>query len=120
MMDLEITEFNDGGYASLVSHDGWRVAIVNSCERLLEKNLIKMERHLKSNEVFILIDGQATLFTGEEMKRCNMEKGKVYDVKSCIWHCIALEENSKVIVVENDDVCETNSEYMFFERKSHV
>ena len=110
-MDLEINEFDGIGYMPVILNDGWRVAIVNSGENLLEKNLKKIERHLSSDEVFVLVRGGASLFIGKEMKKHKMEVGKVYNVKKGVWHCIAMEENSKVLIVENDDVSERNSEY---------
>lgn len=110
-MDLEINEFDGIGYMPVILNDGWRVAIVNSGENLLEKNLKKIERHLSSDEVFVLVSGGASLFIGKEMKKHKMEAGKVYNVKKGVWHCIAMEENSKVLIVENDDVSGRNSEY---------
>lgn len=110
-MDLEIKEFDGFGYMPVVLHEGWRVAIANSSEALLEKNLKKLERHMLSDEVFVLLCGSASLFIGKEMKKYKMESGKVYNVKRGVWHCISMEEKSKVIIVENDDVSEKNSEY---------
>ena len=114
MAELEIKEFNGEGFSVLISYNNWRGAIINSCERLKEKNLKKIERHLDSDEVFILLEGKAVLFTGKDKKKQKMEKGKLYNVKKGMWHCIALEENSKVAVVENNDVCESNSEFILF------
>ena len=45
-MDIEIKEFNGKGYEPLISFRGWRVAIVNYCDKLREDKIFKRERHL--------------------------------------------------------------------------
>ena len=113
-MKLEISEFNGEGYSPLVSYNGWRVAIANACDRVLEENIYKIERHLNTDEVFILLQGEAVLHVGREMCRMPMEKGKIYTVKCGEWHCISMKQNTKVIIVENDDTGTENTEYFYF------
>ena len=62
---IEIKEFNGEGYMPLVKYDGWRVAVINSSDKLLEKNICKIERHLTSDEVVVLL---------EENQICILEK----------------------------------------------
>ncbi len=109
--EIEICSTNSEGYTPLVRYDAWRVAIVNSCERLLEENLVKAERHLKTDEVFILLCGGAKLFIGKERTSYTLEIGKVYNVKLGAWHSISLNPNSSVLVIENDDTSSYNTEY---------
>ena len=111
---MEICEFNGDGYMPLTSYSGWRVALINACERLKEEKLCRMERHLTTDEVFILLQGEATLHIGAERKRFSMERGKLYCVKCGEWHAISMQPGAKVAVVENDDVGEANSEYVYF------
>lgn len=113
-MDLEISQCEKEGYTPLISSDSWRVAVVNSCEKLLEKNLAKIERHLLTDEVFVLLKGDAALFIGKEMKKYSLEPCKMYNVKRGVWHCVALLENSSVLVIENDSTSAENSEYCYF------
>lgn len=119
-MGLEIYEFNGEGYKPMLDYNGWRVALVNSAERLLDRNICKMERHLETDEVFALISGQATLYIGQEKKKYIMELGKIYNVKCGEWHCISMTENSKVIVIENSNTGEKNSEYHYEEGIQNV
>ena len=74
-MGIEIREFNGEGYAPLISYNGWRVAVANFCERLREENICKVERHLKTDEVFILLQGEACLHLGMELKRIPSRTG---------------------------------------------
>ena len=113
-MMLEISEFHGEGYAPLVSYNGWRVAVANACDRLLEENICKIERHLKTDEVFILLQGEAILHIGKEMRKVPMENGKIYTVKCGEWHCISMTQGAKVVIVENDDTGKENTEYIYF------
>lgn len=114
MPDIEICQFQGEGYMPVLSSDGWRVAVVNSCERLLESNIARIERHFETDEVFVLLRGEATLFIGEERKRYSMESGKVYNVKRGVWHCLALKPDSGLLVIENDNTSDNNTERVYF------
>ena len=111
---MEICEFSGDGYMPLTAYGSWRVAIINACERLREENLRRMERHLGTDEVFILLEGEAALYIGAEKKRFPMEIGKLYCVKCGEWHCISMASGAKAAVVENNDVGEMNTEYLYF------
>ena len=111
MKELEISEYSGDGYKPIISSDGWRVAVVNACDRFLEENLVRMERHLETDEVFVLIKGSAALFVGEDRKRYDMEIGKFYNVKKYAWHSFAMTEDSIALIVENDNTGPENTEY---------
>lgn len=113
-MKIETLEYSGEGYMPLIEYEGWRVAIANFCDRLLEKNLCKMERHLETDEVFILLKGEATLHVGKDMGKHIMEKGKVYNIKCGEWHCISMKQDTKVAIIENSGTGEKNTEYYYF------
>ena len=112
---MEICTFDGEGYQPLTTYGAWRVAMVNACERLLEKNLRRMERHLETDEIFVLLHGKAVLYIGKDRTPFPMESGRLYCVKCGEWHCISTEPDAKVLIVENDDVGEANTEYLYFE-----
>mgnify|MGYP002589303182 CR=1 FL=1 len=114
--ECEVYDYNDDGYKALVYYNGWRVAIINYAEHFDETNFEKIERHLETDEVFILIDGQATLVVGTDCKQIPMEKGKIYNIKKNGWHGIFVNKlypETKVIVVENADTSKENTEYLY-------
>ncbi len=106
---IEILEYTGEGYSTVMSFGAWRVAMINYSERFEEKNLIKLERHLLTDEVFVLLDGNAILVSDKE--RYRMEKNKIYNVIKGTWHAIALEKDSRVLIVENVETGKDNSEY---------
>lgn len=105
------------GYASLVDHESWRVASVCKREDEAIDRLKKVHRHLKTDEVFVLLQGAATLFVAEESRKSDawcevpMEQLTLYRVKRGVWHACVLQPDSTVLIVENSDTNEGNSEY---------
>ncbi len=119
MMDeqlLEIRQYTEEGYKTLVCYDTWRVAVLNYIDEVRPENIEKLERHNETDEVFVLLHGQATLFLGEgdrEIKTVHpqpMEQNKVYNVKRAVWHAVILSRDASVLIVENADTSDGNSE----------
>lgn len=109
--EIEILEYNGEGYNPTMSFGQWRVAIANHAERFDKKKLCRIERHLKTDEVFVLLKGSAVLVVGEELKKYPLEIGKIYNIKQGVWHNILIEKGAKVLIVENNDTGIDNTEY---------
>ena len=77
--------------------------------------IMKLERHMVTDEVFMLLEGEATLIIGLEKTAVPMEKHKIYNVRKGIWHNIKVSEDAKVFIVENDNTTRENTEYVTFE-----
>ena len=113
--DIEIREYNEPGYAPVIDFESWRVAVLNDIDELELHNLKTMQKHLESDEVFVLLKGSCTLFTagnGAEIgsiQGTGLEPYKCYNVKAGVWHTHTLTENSSVLIVENRDTCDENS-----------
>ena len=112
--ELEIIEHPGAGYFPVVKFGAWRVATASLCQRWKEGNTKFMERHMLTDEVFVLIKGKGSLFIGEKRTRVEMEIGKVYNVKKAVWHEMVLDEEALVLIVENDDTGKENTEYCDF------
>lgn len=110
-MDLEIKESFKDGYNRLVRFNNWCVAVANGGKRFSKENFTKLERHLETDEVFVLLSGRGKLITGEEMKIQELEYKKLYNVKKGVWHGLILEKNATVLIIENDDTSIDNTEY---------
>ena len=74
----------------------------------------KLERHLLTDEVFVLLSGSAELVIGLDMKHIPLETGKIYNVKKGAWHNILIEKDAKVLIVENHNTGLENTEYHYF------
>ena len=111
-MGIDIIECNNDGYNPLVDYNSWRVAVINYAERF--DKISRLERHMETDEVFILLLGSAELIIGSEKKTYVMESGKIYNVKKGTWHNIRISKTATVAVVENNDTGVHNTEYIEF------
>ena len=109
---LEVTGSSGEGYNVLTKYQSWRVAVITYAERFERRNIHRLERHMKTDEVFVLMDGKATLFIGQAGTPVDMEPYKAYNVKFGVWHGICVSANAKVLICENDDTGAENTEYM--------
>jgi hypothetical protein len=115
---LEIHEHQGEGYKALVDYGGWRVAILRFQDELLPERQTSMERHIETDEVFVLTKGQGLLLLGgngpqvDELAVQAMEIGKIYNIKKSVWHTVALSRDASVVIVENQDTERHNSEYV--------
>jgi mannose-6-phosphate isomerase-like protein (cupin superfamily) len=114
---LEIRDYQGQGYQPLVDYGEWRVAMLRYLDAIQPDRVDTMERHLGSDEVFVLLLGKGILFLGGNDPEIAaaapqvMEPGVIYNIKAGTWHTIVLTRDAKVLLVENRDVDVHNSEY---------
>ena len=114
---MEIREYVGEGYQPLIDYGTWRVAILRWIQSLLPEKIDYMERHTQTDEVFVLLNGQATLILGGNQPKLEgvfhqvMESGKLYNVKRNAWHSIILSRDAMILLVENRDTGRENTEY---------
>lgn len=112
---LEIKQYKDEGYMPLIDFESWRVAILRYCEELEVKNIEKFQRHDESDEVFVLLKGECSLFIADGKDDIGtiyhqpMEALKLYNIKKSTWHTHTLSKEAEVIIVENANTCLLNS-----------
>jgi len=114
---VEVHEYNEVGYSSVVDFKTWRVAMLNYIDELEVENIDNFQCHQESDEVFILLQGQCLLFCAEvdknnkisDISSYNLELNKIYNVKRGTYHTHTLTKNAKVIIVENQDTDDSNS-----------
>ena len=112
---LEVREYIGVGYAPMIDSGAWRVAILRFIDELLPQRLDKMQRHDKTDEVFVLLAGRCILFIGEgteyvtEIHAQYMEPMKLYNVKRGCWHTHTLNQDATVLIIENQDTNSSNS-----------
>ena len=108
---IEIKEYTGEGYKPQVDFGAWRVAIANFKSDWAKGKQTYIERHMMTDEVFVLLEGEVSLLIGTEMQEYKMEPGKIYNVKAATWHQLQMSEDGKVLIVENLDTGRANSEY---------
>jgi ureidoglycolate hydrolase len=113
---IQIREYQGEGYQPLIYFTGWRVAVLNYLDSIHPTRIADMERHLETDEAFILLRGKGVLIVGGNDEQvcdlipCEMANEKIYNVRAGVWHTILLSPDASVLIVENSDTGEDNSE----------
>lgn len=116
---LEKYEIKKEGYDPFLIKEGWQVAQLNADESQGVENIVRIDIHYHTDEVFILTKGKAVLITAAiiddkpvfELEL--MQQGVTYNVPVRTWHNIAMLEGSEVIIVEKDNT--HLGDYEFFD-----
>ncbi len=111
MDGVEVLCYEGSDYQPVMSFKSWRVAFLNYGETQDENIAARAERHLLTDEVFVLLKGSAQLLIGKDKKRLPMELCKVYNVKQGVWHCVNMSRDAKILIIEEDNTSADNSEY---------
>ena len=114
MNEIEIFEYDGAGYNRTMHFEEWRVAIANFGEHFDRERYNYLERHLLTDEVFVLLSGRAALVTGREFNEIPLLPCRIYNVKKGVWHALLMEKDAKVLIVENHNTSRENSEYYYF------
>ncbi|MBT9431997.1 hypothetical protein JZM24_07335 [Candidatus Sodalis endolongispinus] len=116
---VTITEHEGSGLKMMVESDGWFVGIKNWKPENDLHNLDCLERHLLTDEVFILLAGRCTLVIAEKddndqlsLRAIPLQPHKVYRVAKSVWHNTITWPGVKLALIENRDTGVANSEFM--------
>lgn len=105
-MGVEIHTHVEVGYQPLVYSHDWMVALLNFEESMQPGKAVDIERHAQTDEVFILLKGQAALYvvTGDEpLAVVEMQQGLVYNVTKATWHNLLATRDAQFAIIENRD-----------------
>lgn len=104
---LEELFHNQSGYMPLVLTKEWQVAQLNYAPSQSPENLRMLDQHTFTDETFILIQGRAVLITYNEKTKGKslipLKWGHTYNVPMMMWHNIAMDKNSIVMIMESRD-----------------
>lgn len=85
---------------------GWTIGILRYSERFSQ--FAELERHMETDELFVLLEGSATLYTDTE--ECPMEQNALYNIPKGQWHHIVVSPDATVMVVESTGTTLQNTE----------
>lgn len=107
MIEQYYTEAN--GYHPFLISKGWQVALLNYLPEQDVNAIVKVDRHLETDEAFVLIKGTAVLIEAVpgpdefEFICLKMVAGVIYNVPAGMWHNIAMDSQAQVIIAEKND-----------------
>lgn len=100
--------YHDGeGYKPLVLTKEWQLAQLNTCESQYPENIKMLDQHDFTDETFTLVKGRAVLLTYDEETKKGyltvMQQGVTYNVPQMVWHNIAMDQDTTVMITEGRD-----------------
>lgn len=107
---IELYEYKGEGYEPFLIRDGWQVAQLNHIAAQDLEGIVKVDKHLQTDEAFILLTGTAVLIAATVKEEdsldftcVKMRPGVTYNIPVHTWHNIAMDRDASVIIVERKD-----------------
>lgn len=124
---VEVIAIEGKGFVPLKDYKSWRIAQLSYNEDTNSIEGVKVfGRHLETDEVFILLEGEAHLFTAGfddqfgDIYVNKMTNNKLFSVKEGQWHAAILKPGARILIVENSGTDDRNSQkYELTEADKH-
>lgn len=110
---IEKFRFDGEDFQVAMQFESWKIGLLRYSERFSKFD--RLERHLLTDEAFILLNGEAVLYTDTEQVK--MEKCVVYNIPKAVFHHIVVSKDATVMVVENASTCDDNTEIKFIKEQ---
>lgn len=117
---IEEYRHEDGGYNPFLIGPKWQVAQLNYDPSLAPDSIDKIDIHHKTDETFLLMDGQALLIAANineglpEFEVINMKPKVLYNIPKGCWHNIAMSKDAEVLITEDANTHLGDYEYYHF------
>ena len=110
---IDIYEPTEAGFSTKVEYEGWKAVFLTYSPQY--DNLTEMKRHMATDEVFVLLKGQSTIYTYEDgLKKTPLVPNKIYNIRKGTWHHVSVSEDALLFVVENSNTTKENTERIDF------
>jgi mannose-6-phosphate isomerase-like protein (cupin superfamily) len=106
---IETYATTEEGYHPFLIREGWQVAKLNYIESQHINYIDKIEVHHQTDEVFVLLKGKAVLITVTIIEGVLTFSTELmlpqitYNIPKNVWHNIAMEKGSEVLIVEQSN-----------------
>lgn len=107
-MDKKTIDTTERGFRDVFFSHSWRVAFSNTDALGNTKKAVrKIERHMETEEAFVLLQGIVHLVTAgteqfpQKLTSLQLEPNSVYIIRKGEWHVAVFEEESSVLIIEN-------------------
>jgi len=115
-MKIEQFKYENEGLIRVFENEKWMVGIKNWKSANDITNINCLERHNKTDELFVLLAGKCVLLFANEVEgelvieTVDMEPMKVYNIPSTLWHNTVTMKETKLILVEDSATDMENSD----------
>lgn len=115
---LPVLDTDAPGFSKILENDRWTLAMILDSEPMHLENVTVISRHIETDEVFVLLEGDACIYAGVgetvpiTLRRISLQKNKAFVVKAGTWHATIPQSGCKILVVENSGTGSSNTEKM--------
>ena len=125
---MNITDFEFAGdvMQRVYENEKWTVGIKNWKPANDVTNIDCLERHNKTDELFVLTEGACTLIYANETEQglefgsVKMEPGKVFNIPATLWHNTITQMDTKMILIEDSNTSMENSDILELDKEQIV
>ncbi|MBC8586453.1 cupin [Youxingia wuxianensis] len=106
------------GLTRVFENEKWMVGIKNWKPANDISGIDCLERHNKTDELFVLLEGSCVLLYADDtccsldIKAVDMEPNKVYNIPATLWHNTVTKKDTKLILIEDSSTGADNSDVM--------
>lgn len=117
-MKIQKYEYEGEGLTRVFENEKWMVGIKNWKPANDIANTNCLERHNKTDELFVLLEGSCVLLYANEengelvIDAVKMEPMKVYNIPATLWHNTVTQKDTKLILVEDSSTGSDNSDVL--------
>ena len=114
------------GFDAVIAERGFKCAYITHAAAYSFGAVTEMKRHNETEEVFVLLTGEAVMLTLEDgvFTETPLVRGEALVVAKGTYHYLGVTADASVFVVERDDTCKDNTDalalcepYVLEERK---
>jgi len=117
-MKIQSFSFSGEGMSRVYENEKWMVGIKNWKPANDISGIDCLERHNKTDELFVLLSGRCVLVyanetaSGLEFDSVEMEPFQVYNIPRSLWHNTITQRDTKMILVEDSSTSGENSDML--------
>lgn len=117
-MKIQEFAFEGEGLTRVFENEKWMVGIKNWKPANDITGIDCLERHNKTDELFVLLAGRCTLLYANEVDgkleigAVEMQPMKVYNIPATLWHNTVTQKDTKMILVEDSSTGMANSDVL--------
>lgn len=99
------------GFDAVFTNERFKCAFIKRSENYSFGKVMEMKKHNETDEIFVLLKGEAVMLTleGDNYIKTQLAKNSAYNVAKGTWHYLAVSDDAEIFVVENQDTTSQNS-----------
>ncbi len=109
---IETKALQNSGFDLVFKNENFKCAFISASSMYSYGEVYEMKRHNKTDEIFVLISGKATMLTieNDSFVETELSTNNTYIVGKGTWHYLAVSDGAVVFVCENADTCADNTD----------